>query len=281
LFYVLNNWRWGEGMSETFRGRERPPPDRELAKAIETSKAPAISRAAAVLRLIGESDTPLGVHAIARALGLVPSTCFHVLKALAAENLVSFDPDTKRYALAAGVLALARHWLRRNRFSALAQPSLDRIGQAFGVMVVGLHIADLDQVIVVAMSQAASNIQLATQIGSRFPALSSATGRCIGAFGGHADADLEARFREIVWDDPPTYAQWREQVRETREQGFAVDDGAFTAGLLVVSAPVWDAAGVMRHALVAIGISSALRRAGLAELEAALLAAAQALSGQS
>jgi hypothetical protein len=37
--------------------------------------------------------------------------------------------DTKRYSLEAGVLTLARHWLRRNRFNDLAQPVLDRIGK--------------------------------------------------------------------------------------------------------------------------------------------------------
>src|SRR5580704_8779767 len=102
-------------------------PDRDLAKTVETSKAPAISRAAAVLRLLGKSDRPLGVQAIARELGLVPSTCLYVLRALVAEEFVAFDPDTKRYSLEAGVLTLARQWLRRNRFNDLAQPALDRI----------------------------------------------------------------------------------------------------------------------------------------------------------
>src|SRR5882724_722628 len=127
-------------------------PDRQLAKAVEASKAPAISRAAAVLRLLGRSDAAMGVHAIARELGLVPSTCLHVLRALVAEEFVSFDPDTKRYALEAGVLTLARHWLRRNRFTDLAQPVLDRIGQAFDVTMLGVHIVGLDHIIVVAMS---------------------------------------------------------------------------------------------------------------------------------
>src|SRR5215470_1942314 len=110
-----------------------PPSDRELAKAVKESKAPAISRAAAVLRLLGKSDAPLGVHAIARELGLVPSTCLHVLRALVAEEFVSFDPDTKRYSLEAGVLTLARHWLRRNRFNDLAQPVLDRMSRTFAL----------------------------------------------------------------------------------------------------------------------------------------------------
>src|SRR5215510_2500318 len=112
-------------------GRRRTA--RALAKAVETSKAPAISRAAAVLRLLGRSERPLGLQPIARELGLVPSTCLYVLRALVAEELVSFDPETKRYGLQAGVLTLARHWLRRNRFNDLAQPVLDRMSQRFGV----------------------------------------------------------------------------------------------------------------------------------------------------
>ena len=111
--------------------------DRQLAKAVRESKAPAISRAAAVLRLLGKSETPLGLQAIARTLGLVPSTCLYVLRALVAEEFVAFDPDTKRYSLEAGVLTLARGWLRRNEFTDLAQPVLDRISQAFDVTMLG------------------------------------------------------------------------------------------------------------------------------------------------
>src|ERR1700761_7865072 len=131
--------------------RERPPrADRALAQAVKESKAPAISRAAAILRLLGKRDAPLGVQAIARELGLVPSTCLHVLRALVSEEFVAFDPDTKRYSLEAGVLTIARHWLRRNRFSNVAQPVLDRIAQTFDVTTLGVHIVGLDHIIVVA-----------------------------------------------------------------------------------------------------------------------------------
>lgn len=255
-------------------------PDRELAKAVEASKAPAISRAAAVLRLLGKSDAPLGVQSIARELGLVPSTCLHVLRALVAEEFVSFDPDTKRYSLEAGVLTLARHWLRRNQFNDLAQPVLDRIGQAFDVTVLGVHIVGLDHIIVVAVSQSESNIQLSTQIGSRFPALISATGRCIAAFGDHSDAEIEARFRTLRWDEPPTFEDWKKQVAQTRVQGFAVDAGNYISGVTLVAAPVWKTRAKLSHALVAIGIGSALKRNGLSALQDALLSASRTLSNQ-
>ncbi|HKN09800.1 MAG TPA: IclR family transcriptional regulator [Pseudomonadota bacterium] len=247
---------------------------------MKASKAPAISRAAAVLRLLGRSDAPLGVQSIARELHLVPSTCLHVLRALVAEEFVSFDPETKRYSLEAGVLTLARHWLRRNRFNDLAQPVLDRIGRTFDVTMLGVHIVGLDHIIVVAVSQSGHSFQLSAQIGSRFPALISATGRCIAAFGDHSEAELEARFRTLRWDEPPTFEEWKAQVRQTRAQGFALDAGNYISGVTVIAAPVWSSRAKLSHALVAVGIGSALRRNGLAALEDALLSAAQTMSNQ-
>ena len=260
--------------------RPRPPSTvRKVANAVKDSKAPAITRAAAILRLLGKSDRPLGVQAIAKELGLVPSTCLYVLRALTEEELVSFDPDTKRYALEAGVLTLARHWLRRDLFNDLAQPHLDRLAGRFGLTMLGVQAVGLDHMIVVAMAQSGSGFQLSTQVGSRFPALISATGRCIAAFGDYPVAELKARFDQLRWDDPPAFDDWMEQLRRTREQGFAVDEGQYIAGATVVSAPVWKGAGRPVHALVAIGIGAALGR-DLDALQDALVEAARALSGQ-
>jgi DNA-binding IclR family transcriptional regulator len=261
--------------------QRRPPRlDRALRKAVEASKAPAISRAAAVLRLLGKSAVPLGLQPIARELGLVPSTCLYLLRALVAEELVSFDPDTKRYSLDAGVLTLARHWLRRDRFNDLAQSALDRISQAFDVTTLGVHIVGLEHIVVVAVSQSGHNLQVSAQIGSRFPATISATGRCIAAFGDHSEAELEARFKTLRWDEPPTLDTWKAQVSQTRVQGFAVDDGNYIAGVTVVAAPVWKTRAKLSHALVAIGIGSAMRGANLPALHNALLSAARMLSTQ-
>ena len=245
-----------------------------------SSKAPAIARAAAILRLLGKSQAPLGVQAIARELGLVPSTCLYVLRALVAEGLVSFDADTKRYALDAGVLTLARGWLRRDRFSDLAQPVLDRISRDFGLTMLGVQMNGLERIVVTAMSQSSQNFQLSTQIGSRFPALISATGRLIAAFGNYTADELQPRFKALRWDEPPGFADWLDQVRQTAEEGIAVDAGHYIAGVTVIAAPVWQAPGQPSHALVAIGIGSAMRGEALPRLKDTLREAGRALSDQ-
>jgi DNA-binding IclR family transcriptional regulator len=242
------------------------------------SKVPSISRALAALHVLGQSPAPLGVQAIARQLGVVTSSCYYLLQALLAEEMVAFDPDTKRYSLGPGVLTLAQYWQRQNRFGDLVQPHLDQIGGAFDVTVVATQIFALDHVTIIAVSHSAGDFSFSAHIGTRFPALTSATGRCIAAFGGHPDDEVKARFQQITWDRPLDYAAWREQVERARELGYAVDAGNYISGMISVAAPVWDAHGGVSHAINAIGRASALEGARLAGLEEAILTAARQMS---
>jgi DNA-binding IclR family transcriptional regulator len=253
---------------------------RQLTRAVKASKVPAISRAAAVLRLLGKSDAPLGVQAVARELGVVPSTCLNVLRTLVAEQFVSFDPDTKHYTLEAGLLTLARHWLKRNRFSDLAQPVLSRISQDFNLTVAGVHIVDYDHFIVVAVSQSTSDFQLTTHVGSRFPTLISATGRCAAAFGNLSEDDLRTRFGDLTWAKAPSFDEWRAQVQQTFERGYAVDEGNHISGVTVVAAPVHATRSRLTHAIVALGLSTALQGKELTRLQRAVRSSAQILSSR-
>jgi DNA-binding IclR family transcriptional regulator len=251
-----------------------------LVRPPEASKVPAVSRAAAVLRLLGQSSTSLGVHAIARETGLVPSFCLNVLRALVAENFVAFDPETKRYSLDAGVLTLGRQWLLRNPFNNLAQPVLDRLAQDFDVMSFGVQVQSLDHIIIVVLPQTTSSFQFAPHIGGRFAALVSATGRCIAAFCDYADEEIRHAFEQINWAKAPTYEDWLAQVEEVKLRGFGVDVGNHKAGMTFIAAPVWSGPGNFSHSLVVGGISSVLQERGEAEIGRAVLAAARRLSDQ-
>lgn len=234
----------------------------DLDDAVKSSKAPAIARAAAILRLLGRAQSPLGLQPIARELGLVPSTCLYVLRALVEEGLVSFDPSTKRYRLAAGILTLARQYLRSDPFADIAQGPLDRIAAEHGMTALGVQITGLDHIVALAVSESEGNFSLSTRVGSRFPALISATGRCIAAFGHHDLDRLHKRFDPLRWDNPPTFEEWLQQVEETRRKGYAVDAGHYISGVFVLAAPVYSTSPTPSHALVAIGLEGAMRATG-------------------
>src|SRR5580693_1608860 len=94
-----------DNMKPTEDRHNSVPPAKKLPR---IRQVPALSRGIAILRLLGRSDEPLGVHAIARALNLVPSTCLHILRVLADEHLIAVDAATKKYSVAAGLVSLAR-----------------------------------------------------------------------------------------------------------------------------------------------------------------------------
>jgi DNA-binding IclR family transcriptional regulator len=246
----------------------------------KATKAPAIARAAAILRLLGKSETQLGVNAIARALHLAPSTCLYALRALVDEGLVAFDPDRKTYRLDAAVLSLARAWLRQSRFADLARPALAQLAHEQDVTLMGVQIYGMRNIIVVATAQGSGNFQLSAELGSRFPALISATGRCIAAFGGHDEAQIADKFSTLRWDNPPEFALWLEQVEQTKRAGFAVDDGNYIDGVSVLAAPVRHDGRELSHALVAIGINSTVKRKGVDVIGKALVEQANIISEQ-
>ena len=238
------------------------PPAR---KAPRIREVPALTRGIAILRLLGNRNESLGVHAIARALGLVPSTCLHILRVLAAEHLVTADPATKKYTVAAGLVALARSALRQHTFPAVVQADLAELADRYGATAIGVEASGLEHMIVVALARSDSPLRVHVDIGSRFPALISATGRCVAAFGDYPLAEIQARFDRLRWDTPPAWQAWQQEVRAARKAGYAIDDGQYIRGVGIVAAPVRMPDGSV-NALVVVGVSEQMRRTGLAAI---------------
>lgn len=240
---------------------------------------PAVSRSIAILRLLGEARPGLGVKAIADRLGLVPSTCLHILRVLVEENLVQIEPATKRYSLAAGMISLARSVLDGGSFASLVQPGLDRLATAHGVTAMGVEVTSHHSVIVLALSKSNQPFRLHTDVGSQFSSLVSATGRLVAAQGDYADAKLKKIFSAIQWDDAPTFARWKDEVKLAREQQWALDRDNFVRGLSVVALPYFGSAGQLTHTIVAVGLSSLMDSGTVGKLVHDMRLEVKALSG--
>src|SRR6185436_14050403 len=218
---------------------------------------PAVTRAVAILRLLGRAKAPMGMKAIAQQLGLVPSTALHILRALVVEELVAVDTD-KRYRLGLGTLALARNALERADFPSAIQPHIDGLSRRYPVTAIGVDVPNLRHMVVVALSQTQAPVRLHVDIGSRFPTLISATGRCVAAFSSQPLAEIDKRFRALRWHNAPSHETWRKEVDAARRQGFSIDRGNYIAGVTVVAVPVLNAAGTISQSLASVGISSQL-----------------------
>jgi DNA-binding IclR family transcriptional regulator len=238
---------------------------------------PAVTRAVAILRLLSRSRVPLGLKPIAASLQLVPSTALHILRALVAEQLLQFEPQTKQYRLGAGMLPLARAVLDHGDFSSLVRPRLDDLSSRYGLTVIGVAVPDLDHMIVVALARAQTPVRLHVDIGSRFPALISATGRCVAAFSDHSRDEIERRFRLLRWDNAPSCSAWRKEVEMVRRRRFSIDRGNYIAGVTIVAVPILNNRGTISHAIAAVGLGSQLNRARLLALARDMRGVAQEL----
>lgn len=239
---------------------------------------PAVSRAIAILRYLGRSPSPVTLKAIAKDLGMVTSTCLHILRVLVDEGLVKVEPGTKQYSLATGMLALARSVIERSPFPQLAQPILDRVTKAWGVTTIGVEVSGLEHMVVLALARSQAPFSLHVDVGSRFPALISATGRLVAAFSEVAPKELERRFKALRWDQPPALQTWLAEVETVRRKGYSIDRNTYINGIVVVAVPVFDRQGRMTHSLVATGVADRLSASQSQVLAKEFQLEAQALS---
>ncbi|MBT6093263.1 MAG: helix-turn-helix domain-containing protein, partial [Rhodospirillaceae bacterium] len=168
----------------------------------------AVRRAAAILRLLGTADRPLSVTDIASELGLVPSTTMHILRTLAHEQLVANVSGTKRYRLGAGTVELARAFLGQPVLAQRLQPHLDKLARDHGVTALGIEWDGGALLTVTAIACATTNFSVHANLGSQFPALTSATGRCFAAHGDTTRSDLKTVFAALEWQVQPDFDDW-------------------------------------------------------------------------
>jgi DNA-binding IclR family transcriptional regulator len=219
----------------------------------------------------------MGVKAIAQSLGMVTSTCLHILRVLVDEGLVKVDA-TKRYSLGVEMLSLARSAIDSNSFPAAVQAVLDRVSTLWSVTAIGVEIGGLDHMVVLALSHSKIPFRLHVDVGSRFPALISATGRLVAAYSGQPWREIERRFRALRWQDAPDIKVWRKELEAVRKKGYSIDRGNYISGVTVLAVPVFNARKEITHTLVAAGLADQLDNATCAAIAKDMRAEANRIS---
>lgn len=226
------------------------------AKAPVQRRVPAVTRAIAILRYLAKHKDPIGVVPLARAVNLIPSTCLHIVRILSDEGLVTFNPQTKHYTLGPGVLSLASAFSLRNPFVQVVRHRLEELSRSHGIAFAAVEESGADHYIVVAIGDVHSGLSVRLSVGTRFPALVSSTGRCLAAFGNHqlSDTELKQRFKKLRWDSPPDYDDWRDDIDRTKLRGYAIDDGNYIGGVIIIAVPVFNDSGFMLGCIVSVGL---------------------------
>jgi DNA-binding IclR family transcriptional regulator len=226
----------------------------------------AISRGIAILRYLDSQPAPVGVVQIARDLGFNTSTTFNLLRTLAHEWLVVFDPATKKYSPGLGVLELARGALKHGGHIRLLHPRLKQIASEHKVTVMLWQLVSPSRAMVIDLAEAPTPIRVHFTVGQRLPSLIGALGRCFAAHLGLPKAQIRTMFKELQWQDPPTFEQYWSDVEDVRVNGYACDIGRYNRNFTTVAAPILASNGRANMAVSAITFSGDIDRSGLRAL---------------
>ncbi|KPQ07880.1 MAG: transcriptional regulator, IclR family [Rhodobacteraceae bacterium HLUCCA12] len=211
----------------------------------------ALVQALRILRHLSARGTPEGVSAIARATGVNGSTCFNILRTLAAEGLVVFDAGDKSYRLGLGVLELAIGLLGANPGD-LIRPELERLAAAHGALICLWHITDTDRLVLIERAYDPAAIRVELPPGKRLPALVGGVGRVIAACRNYGEVELRRRFADLRWESPPRFEDYRKSIDDAAKRGYGLDIGQLYVGVDVVGAVVTDTDSRPRYGISSI-----------------------------
>ena len=226
---------------------ELPPPDKLVG---------ALSNGLSVLRYLSRVNGRVGVTRVARDLDLHSSTCFNLLRTLVHERLVSFDSESKTYALALGLVELAKGALEQASYARMVHADLEALVKAHRVTATLWQRVEGERVLLVDRAETSAAIRVHMSIGQRLPMFIAALGRCMAASSGLTRAQLKKRYAALRWEDAPGIKQFLAEVERARTDGYAIDPGHYVKGVTTVSAAVLDAHGVPIMAISTIGFSA-------------------------
>jgi len=222
-----------------------------------TAKVQSVERAAAMLRLLADEDTPVGLAQIAAALGLAKGTAHGLLRTLQDVGFVEQTHPTGPYRVAVDVFRLGWSRLDPNELRSKALNWTDalaaRTGESAkvatfsgGAAVVAHHVFRSDR----------SDQVLLT--GTVVPLHACALGKVLLAFDPGAA-------RSVAGQQLPSYTfatvteriPLQRDLAEVRDQGWAGAVDEFESGITSIAAPVRDGGG---YVVATVGIEGQTNR---------------------
>jgi DNA-binding IclR family transcriptional regulator len=231
-----------------------------------------VARALALLDALAEE--PAGVNALARRIGVNPSSASRLLATLERGGLVEREPGGP-YRLGLRLVALADRVLSRLDVRELARPELRALVAETGETAT-LSVPGGEEAVTVDFVPGGSSVVSMARLGRPSVAHATAVGKVLLAFRGGAPATLAA-YTERTITDPARLAA---ELATVRAQGWADAEGEREPDLNALAAPVVGRGGELVAILGVQGPAARLTAARRAQVLPRLFEAAAAVSAR-
>ena len=204
----------------------------------------AVDRALDILLCFNEGNPRLSLSQIAGQLNLPKSTIHRHLATLENKHFINREQATGMYHLGLRFVEMAALILQEAGFQRWTQPYLERLSAEYGETV-DLAVLDGTHVIYLQVIESSQRVKIAAAVGQRLPAYCTASGKAFLAF------LPEEQVREILPERMIRYSEntrvslpeLYEDLRATRERGFAISEQEYEKDINAGAAPILDASG--------------------------------------
>lgn len=232
----------------------------------DNSSVKSLTRALALLDILGENGAECSLRDIARASRLPPSTAHRLLASLQRRGFVAQNKITSNYALGENLIILGRKAEKQRDVRNLARPFLEKLAHATSETVnlttlMGASVVQLDHV------DSPSILKVTWDSGQQFPVYASASGKVFLAY--LAEDERRKIFRSLKLQaftkrTIVNAKRSRTELQQVRKRGYAIDDAEREEGVRCVSAPIFNSRG---RVVAAVSVSGPSLRLSLAKLE--------------
>jgi len=216
-----------------------------------------IERTSLILDILGQSPHGISIRELSDKIKLPKGTIHRLLSSLSYFGYVRQDSKTRNYLLGFKVVELGNLLLSQLDLRKEAAPFLKDLAERTKETV-HMVVFDRNEVVYIDKvegDQNPSGLRMASRIGLRNPAYSSAVGKVLlSLFPEEAlnlflkEKKLHKRTENTITDP----SQLKEHLKMVRIQGYAIDDEENEKGVRCVGAPIYDESG---NAVSAVSIS--------------------------
>ncbi|HEY5988833.1 MAG TPA: IclR family transcriptional regulator, partial [Streptosporangiaceae bacterium] len=235
----------------------------------------AVDRAARLLTEVVHSPESVTFTELAAATGLAKSTTSRLLLALERNGLIRRD-EQGRFRPGEVFIRFAWRGGAEAGLTAVAQPYLDRLGEATGETV-NLGVERDGMVEQIAQVDSAYLIGATNWLGRPVPLHCAALGKVLLAYGA-AQLPPGRRLERRTPQTVTSRSALETDLAVARRRGYAITDGELEPGLVAVAAPVFRDGGVVVAALSVSGPTTRLTAQRVTEVAARCVAEAHILS---
>ena len=216
-----------------------------------------IERTSLILDILGQSPQGISIRDLSERIKLPKGTTHRLISSLTYFGYARQDSKTRNYFLGLKLVELGNLLLNQLDLRKEAEPFLRDLAERTNetVHMVFLDRGEIVYIDKVELDHNPSGLRMASRVGLRNPAHSSAVGKVLLSHlpeeelkGLVKEKGLPKRTENTITD----LAQLKEHLRAVRTQGYAIDDEENEKGIRCVAAPIYNEVG---RAVAAISIS--------------------------